>query len=345
MIVNSATAPPAELLSGVQKAAILLVSLGDQVSAEILKQLEEEEVQKVSHEVARVGSVTAEQAEAVLQEFFDMSVAHDYVLKGGVDYARKLLMSAFGPETAKRMLDRLMKALGSEFTTFDALQKADPQQLARFIHSEHPQMIALILSHLNASQAAALLVSLPMEMRADVAFRMAKLDRVSPEIISKVAAIIGQKLNALGEMSRESYGGVRAVSEMFNRMDSALSKDILSAIEQRDAALVETVRQLMFVFEDMVLIDHSGIKEVLSRVDRKLLTVALKGTSDELRRHFMECMSQRGAEILREDMEALGPVKIKDVEAAQQQIIALVRQLESEGVVSLKGTAGERYVV
>lgn len=345
MIINAPTATPADLLSGVQKAAILLVSLGDHVSAEILKQLEEEEVQKVSHEVARVGSITAEQAESVLQEFFDMSVAHDYVLKGGIDYARKLLMGAFGPDTAKRMLDRLMKALGSEFTSFDALQKADPQQLARFIHSEHPQMIALILSHLNASQAAALLVSLPLEMRADVAFRMAKLDRISPEIISKVAAIIGQKLNALGEISRESYGGVRAVAEMFNRMDSALSKDILGAIEQKDGALVETVRQLMFVFEDMVLIDQSGIKEVLSRVDRKLLTVALKGTSEELRRHFLECMSQRGAEILREDMEALGPVKIKDVEAAQQQIIALVRQLESEGVVSLKGTAGERYVV
>jgi flagellar motor switch protein FliG len=225
------------------------------------------------------------------------------------------------------------------------LQKADPQQLARFIHSEHPQMVALILSHLNPSQAAALLISLPLEMRADVAFRMARLDRISPEIISKVANIIGQKLNALGEVSRESYGGVRAVSEMFNRMDSALSKEILIAIEQRDSSLVETVRQLMFVFEDMVLIDQSGIKEVLSRVDRKLLTVALKGTSEDLKKHFTECMSQRGAEILREDMDALGPTKIKDVEAAQQQIIALIRQLESEGVVSLKGTAGERYVV
>jgi flagellar motor switch protein FliG len=182
-------------------------------------------------------------------------------------------------------------------------------------------------------------------MRADVAFRMARLDRISPEIISKVANIIGQKLNALGEVSRESYGGVRAVSEMFNRMDSALSKEILIAIEQRDSSLVETVRQLMFVFEDMVLIDQSGIKEVLSRVDRKLLTVALKGTSEDLKKHFTECMSQRGAEILREDMDALGPTKIKDVEAAQQQIIALIRQLESEGVVSLKGTAGERYVV
>ncbi|HOL71182.1 MAG TPA: flagellar motor switch protein FliG [Bryobacteraceae bacterium] len=341
----STTNASTEPLTGIQKAAILLVSLGDQVSAEILKELEEDEVQKVSQEVARLGSVSAEQAEAVLQEFFEMSVAHEYVLKGGVEYARKLLISAFGPETGRRMLERLMKALGNDFLSFDALQKADPQQLARFIHSEHPQMIALILSHLNPSQAAALLVSLPLEMRADVAYRMAKLDRISPEIISRVAAIIGQKLNALGEISRESYGGVRAVAEMLNRMDSAMSKDILAAMEQREAALTETVRQLMFVFEDMVLLDKNGIKEVLSRVDRKLLTVALKGTSEELKRHFTDCMSQRGAEILREDMEALGPVKLKDVEAAQQQIIALVRQLESEGVLSLKGTAGERYVV
>jgi len=341
----STTNASTEPLTGIQKAAILLVSLGDQVSAEILKELEEDEVQKVSQEVARLGSVSAEQAEAVLQEFFEMSVAHEYVLKGGVEYARKLLISAFGPETGRRMLERLMKALGNDFLSFDALQKADPQQLARFIHSEHPQMIALIMSHLNPSQAAALLVSLPLEMRADVAYRMAKLDRISPEIISRVAAIIGQKLNALGEISRESYGGVRAVAEMLNRMDSAMSKDILAAMEQREAALTETVRQLMFVFEDMVLLDKNGIKEVLSRVDRKLLTVALKGTSEELKRHFTDCMSQRGAEILREDMEALGPVKLKDVEAAQQQIIALVRQLESEGVLSLKGTAGERYVV
>jgi flagellar motor switch protein FliG len=343
MIVN-AQVPP-EPLSGVQKAAILLVSLGDQVSAEIIKHLGEEEVQKVSREVARVGSVSNEEAELVLQEFFDMTVAHDYVLKGGLDYARKLLVGAFGAEAATRLLDRLIKGLGTGFASFDALQKADPQQLAQFVHSEHPQMVALILSHLNPSQAAALLISLPLEMRADVAFRMARLDRISPEIISKVAAVIGQKLTALGEVSRESYGGVRAVSEMFNRMDPALSKEILNSIDQRDSGLVENIRQLMFVFEDLALIDHSGITEVLSRVDRKLLTIALKGTSDELKRHFTECMSQRGAEILREDMEALGPIKIKDVEGAQQQIIALVRQLESEGVVGLKGTAGERYVV
>ena len=281
----------------------------------------------------------------VLEEFYQMTVAHDYVLKGGLDYARKMLMQAFGPDSAKRMVDRLVKALGSEMATFDALQKADPQQLAKFIHSEHPQMIALILSHLNASQAAALLVSLPPEMRADVALRMASLDRISPEIISKVAAIIGQKLQSLGELSRESYGGVRAVAEMFNRLDSVTSKDILEKVETQDSALVETIRHLMFVFEDMLLVDPSGIKEVLARVDRKLLTIALKGTSEELRKHFMECMSQRGADMLREDMDALGPIKIKEVEAAQQQIIAVVRQLDAEGVISLKGQVGEQYVV
>jgi flagellar motor switch protein FliG len=206
-------------------------------------------------------------------------------------------------------------------------------------------MVALILSHLSASQAAALLVSLPAELRADVALRMASLDQISPEIISKVASIIGQKLKALGEFSRETVGGVRAVSEMFNRLDSSTSKEILEKIDQQNATLAETIRHLMFVFEDLLLIDPGGIKEILSRVDRKLLTIALKGTSDELKKHFMDCMSQRGAEMLNEDMDALGPVKIKEVEAAQQQIIAIVRQLESEGVISLKGAVGEQYVV
>jgi flagellar motor switch protein FliG len=332
-------------LDGLQKAAILLVTLGDQASAELLKELDEEEVQKVSHEVARITSIPTGQAESVLEEYYQMTVAHDYVLKGGLDYARKILVNAFGPDAAKRLLDRVVKALGNEAASFDAIQKADPQQLAKFIHSEHPQMIALILSHLNASQAASLLTSLPPEIRADVAQRMASLDQISPEIISKVATIIGQKLKALGEFSRESCGGVRAVAELLNRLDSATSKEMLDKIEQQDANLAETIRHLMFVFEDLLLVDPAGIKETLGRVDRKMLTLALKGTSEELRKHFMDSMSQRGAEMLREDIEALGPVKIKEVESAQQQIIAIVRQLEAEGVVSIKGAVGEQYVV
>jgi len=334
-----------EILSGPRKAAVLLVLIGDAASAELIKQLSDDEVQLVSREIARIRTITSEQAENILEEFYQMVVAKDFVVKGGIDYAKKILMNAFGPEVAKKMLDRLVKALGNDVANLDILQKAEPQQLAKFIHSEHPQTIALVLSHLNPSQAAALLASLPPGMRSDVALRMASLDQISPEIVSKIANIIGEKLQALGEFSRQSYGGVRAVAEMFNRLDSVTSKEILEVIEERNAPLVETIRHLMFVFEDLLLIDQNGIKEILGRVDRKILTVALKGTSEQLRSHFLEGMSQRGAEMLKEDMESLGPIKVRDVEAAQQQIISLVRQLEGEGVVNLKGSVGEQYVV
>jgi flagellar motor switch protein FliG len=332
-------------VSGLRKAAVLMVALGDQLSAEVIRHLDEEEIESIGREVARIQALDSNVAESILEEFYQMTLAHDYMLKGGIDYARKILINAFGAEHAKKMLDRLMKAVNSDSANFDALQKADPQQLAKFIHSEHPQTIALILSHLNPSQAAGLLASLPPEMRADVALRMANLDQISPDIISKIAGIIGQKLKALGELSRESYGGVRAVSEMFNRLDSGTSKEILENMESSHPDLVETIRHLMFVFEDLLLIDQGGMKEILSRVDRKLLVLALKGTSDQLKNHFMAGMSQRGAEMLREDMEAVGPIKIKEVEAAQQQIIAVVRQLENEGTISLKGSTGEQYVV
>jgi flagellar motor switch protein FliG len=334
-----------ERTPGVRKVATLMVMIGDEASSAILKQLEESEVEEIGSEIARLKTLTSEEAEGVLEEFYQMAVAHNYVVKGGVDYARKVLNSAFGPEQAKRMLDRMMKTLHNETLSFDALQKTDPSQLAKFIHSEHPQTIALVLSHLNPSQAAGLLFSLPSELRGDVALRMASLDQISPEIISKIAAVIGSKLKSLGELSRESYGGVDAVAEMFNRLDSSTSKDILESIEQVNPQVVETIRHLMFVFEDLLLLDINSIKELLAKVDRKILTVALKGTSEQMKNHMLKAMSQRGADMLREDMDALGPIKIKEVEAAQQQIIAVVRQLEAEGVISLKGTAGEQYVV
>ncbi|MFB3825899.1 MAG: flagellar motor switch protein FliG [Bryobacteraceae bacterium] len=334
-----------EIIPGIRKAAILLVCLGEQSGAEILKHLTEPEVQLVSREIARMSEVTSQQAEDVLQEFYEMTLAREYVRKGGLEYARKMLINAFGIETAKKLVDVLAKTLSTDPASLDVLQKADPQQLAKFVQNEHPQTIASVVSHLNPSQAAALLVALPAEMRADVAMRMASLDQISPEVIGKIATVLGQRLNALGEFSRESYGGVRAVAEMLNRLDSGSSKEILDNIERNDGELAEAIRHLMFVFEDLLLIDAGGMKEVVSRVDRKLLTLALKGTSEQLQQHFVQCMSQRGAEMLKEDMEALGPVRIRDVEGAQQQIIAIVRQLEAEGTVSLKGTVGEQYVV
>jgi len=335
----------APALPGPRRAAILLISLGEQASAELVKNLNEDEVHLVSREIARLDAVSTEQVELVLEEFHQLVMGREFAVKGGLDYAKKMLQNAFGPEASKRIYDRLVKVLGSDIASFDVLHKADPQQLAKFIHSEHPQTIALILSHLSSSQAAALLVSLPPGMRSDVALRMANLDQISPEIISKIAGIIGQKLASLGEYSRESYGGVRAVSEMFNRLDVKVSKEILGSIEDQDAGLVETIRHLMFIFEDLLSIDENGMKQLVAKVDRKNLTVALKGTSDQLRNHFLAGMSQRGAEMLKEDMDAMGPIKIKDVEAAQQQIIGLVRQLEADGVINLKGSAGEQYVV
>jgi flagellar motor switch protein FliG len=344
MILNT-TKTEAETLTGLRKAAMLLIVLGEQSAAAVLPHLNEDEVARVSREVAKITAISSEQAEAVLQQFHHLSTAGDYVARGGLEYAKKVLQRAFQPDQAKRFLDRLAKALGAEATSFDAIEKADPQQLAKFIHNEHPQTVALVLSHLNATQAAALLASLPASLRSDVAQRMASLDQISPEIIYKIAGVIGQKLKTLGEFSRESYGGVRAVAEMLNRLDSATSREILDSIEQQDPNLGETIRHLMFVFEDLLLIDQIGLKEVLTKVDRKVLTVALKGTSDQLRNHILGCMSQRGGEMLKEDMDALGPIKIKDVEAAQQQIISVIRQLESEGVLSLKGAVGEQYVV
>lgn len=338
-------AKDSDTVPGVRKAAILMIMIGTEASSAILRELDEEEVQGIMREIARVQALTPEEAEGVLDEFYQMSMAHDYVMKGGVEYARKVLVNAFGAEEARKIISRVVKTISNETLSFDAIQKTDPQQLAKFIHNEHPQTIALILSHLNPSQAAGLLSSLPAEMRSDVALRMASLDEISPDIVTRIAAVIGTKLKALGEMSREAYGGVNALAEMLNRLDSNTSLEILDNIERVDPKLGSTVRHLMFVFEDLLLLDVNAIKEVLAKVDRKILTVALKGTSDKMKEHMLQAMSQRGADMMREDMDALGPIKIKEVEAAQQQIIAVVRQLEADGVLSLKGSSGEQYVV
>lgn len=342
MVMNSSSA---DTLTGLQKAAMLLVSLGEESSAEILKHLSEDEVDSITRAISRLSNVSSQQAESVLNEFHQLTIAQDFIVKGGAEYARKMLAKAFGPESAKRLADRLAKTGGTDGTAFDVLHKTDPQQLARFIHNEHPQTVALVLSHVNPAQAASLLASLPQNIRSDVALRMATLDRISPDVVHKIATVIGQKMKSLGQINRESYGGVRAVADMFNRLDSGASKAILADIENRDQALFETIRELMFVFEDLLLIDQTGIKEITGHIDRKVLTLALKGTSEQLRNHIFSTMSQRGVEMLKEEIEALGPVKIREVEAAQQQIIAVVRQLDAEGIVSIKATVGEQYVV
>ncbi len=333
------------LLTGVQKSAILLIALGDQGSAEILKHLSEDEVQTVSNAIANLPSISVEHAESVLEEFRSMALDAVQVGHGGVAYARRMLTNAFGPEGSKKHLERLPEASGKGSHSGE-LSRLEPQLLARFVRSEHPQTVALILAHLNPAQSAAVLTSMESPVQADIALRIAKLEKVSPAVIGKISTVIGQKLKSAGEIKRESSGGPRAVAEIFNQLASSLSNEILMQIGEENAELMEAIRQKMFVFEDLLSIDANGVKELLARADRRQLTVALKGTSDEIRQHLLKGMSQRGSAMLLEDMEALGPVKIKDVEAAQQQVIAAIRQLESEGVLSLKGGGGnEQYVV
>lgn len=330
-------------ITGPQKAAILLVALGDKVSGEVMKHLNDEEAKAAGKAIARLEKVTPSQTESVLEEFCQLTRASGGG-HGGFDYAKRVLSNAFGPEGAKRIADHLPR-IGARFNkNFESLQKADPNQLSRFIENEHPQTIALILSHLSASQAASLLANLPAPLRSEVTLRIAQLDRVSPDVVARISIVISEKLKTLGEIKMELHGGPRSVAEILNRMESTMSDEILGQL-QDEQPLVDAIRHYMFTFDDLLLIDMMAMKEVVSKIDRKLLVVALKGTSDQLKNQFLQCMSQRGAEMLREDMEAAGPVRIRDVEGAQQQILAVVRQLESEGAVSLKGGGGAEYVV
>ncbi len=330
-------------LNGTQKAAVLMVALGDDAASSIFKYLEEDEIQTISKEIALTRHVTPEVSDDILEEFHTMSLAKSYITQGGIEFAKKLLIKSVGPETARKIIDRLTKALESS-AGFSSLERANPQQLSKFIQSEHPQTIALILAHLNTTQAAELIASLPDSLRADVAMRMANLQEISPEVVRRISLILEQKLEALGTFSTEAYGGVRAVAELFNRMDRTTGRVVLEKIENENPQLAASIRDLMFVFDDILLIDDLGISEILKRSDKKILTVALKGTSEELRNQFFRNMSARAVEMMKEEMEFMGPIKLKDVEKAQHEVVEIVRQLEEEGVVAIGGGGGEDYV-
>jgi len=330
-------------LSGTQKAAILMVALGDDCAAGIFKYLEEDEIQSISKEIALTKHVQPETADEIMEEFHTMTLAKTYIAQGGIEYAKKLLIKSVGPEAARKIIDRLTKALESS-AGFSSIERANPQQLSKFIQNEHPQTIALILAHLNATQAGELIASLPESLRADVAMRMANLQEISPEVVRRISLILEQKLESLGSFATEAYGGVRAVAELFNRMDRSTGRVVLEKIENENPQLAASIRDLMFVFDDILLIDDLGIAEILKRADKKVLTIALKGTSEELRNQFFRNMSTRAVEMMKEEMEFMGPIKLKDVEKSQHEVVEIVRQLEEEGLISVGGGGGEDYV-
>ncbi|HMF75007.1 MAG TPA: flagellar motor switch protein FliG [Bryobacteraceae bacterium] len=331
-------------LTGTRKTAILLIALGSKGSAEILKQLPQENSDRLAAAIARIEQVSEEQVDSVLNEYSQLLTSQRLLVRGGVDYARKLLVETYGADVAQQLIARLTKSLNTGLAVFDNFSKVDPQQLAKFIQDEHPQTIALVLSHLDAAHAASLFSALPPEIRKDIAVRIAELDEISPEIVRNIASVIEHKLRSLGEMSREQFGGVRALADMLNRLDPATGSKLLDSLELDHQPLFENIRRFMFVFKDLENLDTLSLKTLMGKVDRKILVVALKGANDSLRAKFLNSQSARAAEMMLDDIASLGPVKLKDVDTAQQQIIARARELEKEGTISLSAPGTDQYV-
>ncbi len=332
-------------LSGVRKAAILVAVLGDDAAATIFRNLEDEDLQKVAQEVARLGSVPKEVSLQVLEEFKHLTMAQQHISRGGQELATRLLVTAFGETGARDMIQRLLRASELSSTRIESLQRFDPKQLARFLEGEHPQTIALILGHLDSKQASALLMCLPPSVRAESVKRLANLRQFSPEMAAKVSIVLNRRLRSVGEQKKKTYSGFQSVADLLNNIDSTTSSEILEMIEKQEAALAIGIRNLMFTFEDFRNVQEVQVREITAAVDKKVLTLALKGASEELRAHFYQTMSSRAIEMMKEDAESLGPVRSKDVANAQLEVVAVARKLESEGKVTLKSEGADEYVL
>jgi flagellar motor switch protein FliG len=336
-------------VSGSRKAAILLMGLGEQLGAELIRQLSPEEIRLINEEISALDSVPPEQMISVFKEFEGLSANSRYYVRGGPDNARRLIEQAMGKENAQKLLDSELPIgapVPAPVGDRGPFHDTDPAELAKVLREENPQTLALILANLAPAQAGPLMASLPAEVRPQVALRIALMDRISPDVFNRIAQAIKARLKASRQITRSN--GDRALASILNFVDGELADSLLATIENDNQATAQAVRGFMFVFEDIIDVDKEGIKVLLARVDRKVLTMALKGTSDKIKAHFTQCMSQRSAEMLAEDMEALGPVRLRDVSAAQQQMVGTIRQLEKEGVIasSRGGSGGDNeYVV
>ena len=332
----SATPAP----GGAHKAAILLVLLGEDAASQIYRHLPPGEVEQITQEIARMQAVDAATALAVLEEFERLVMAGDYLAQGGAEYANKLLIKAFGADGAKELLRQASANAEVNSGRLESLRKADPQ-LAKFIEGEHPQTIALILAHLEAKQASVLLMRLPEELRAEAVKRLAQLRQFSPEMAQRVSLVLHKRLESLGEQSRRAYAGLRGVADLMNRLELNTAKTILEGIEKEDPKLALSIRNLMFTFEDLLTVPEAGIRELLGQMDKKTLATGLRGASEELKNYIFKSMSSRAVEMLKEDMEVLGPVRSRDVHKAQLEAVAVARKLEAEGKITLSQEAAE----
>ncbi len=329
---------PAEL-EGTTKAAILLLSVGPERASEVLKQLEAEQVEEVTRELASLGRVPPELGSAVVEEFYSLTIASQYAAEGGLDYAKQILQSSMEGKAAERVLAQIQTQV--QKTPFSFLQRAESENLLTFIQDEHPQTIALILCHLPHHKASEILVGLPMAKQLEVIKRMANMEQTNPEVIKEVEKGLESRLANMLLQSMEKTGGVPTVAEILNLADRASEKAILEGLEAEDPDLVEQIRRLMFVFEDINRVNDKGIQAVLKEIDNSELALALKTASEDLKNKIFKNMSERAAQLVKEDMEFMGPVRVSDVEQAQQRIVDTVRRLEEAGDVVIEGRGGE----
>jgi flagellar motor switch protein FliG len=332
--------PKKTALTGEQKAAALLISLGPELASKVYQHLKEDAVEQVTLQIANLRKISPEEKDAVMREALDISVAQEYISQGGVEYAHELLEKALGANKAMEIINRLQGSL--QMTPFDYIKRTDPQQLLNFIQSEHPQTIALILAHLPPENAATILGALPLEVQVDVATRIAILDRAAPDVVMEIERVLERRISAIFTQEFTAAGGVRSLAEVLNRADRSTEKAIMEKLEESNPTLAEEVKRLMFVFDDLIVLDNRTVQQILREVDAKDLALALKGAKEEVKEHLLKNMSTRARAMIMEDMEVMGPVRLKNAEESQQKIINVVRQLEEQGeiVVARGGDEG-----
>ncbi len=330
-------------LSGKEKAAILLIALGPEKSAKIFSQLNDDEIEELTLEIANMRKVSPDEKENVLEEFYQICLAQEFISEGGINYAKDVLEKALGSQKALEVINKLTASL--QVRPFDFVRKAEANQVLNFIQNEHPQTLALILSYLNSNQAAQILSALPQDKQANVAMRIATMESTSPEVIKEVELVLERKLSSMVTQDYTIAGGIQAIVDILNAVDRGTEKFIMETLEIQEAELAEEIRKRMFVFEDIMALDSVSIQRFIREIDNHDLAVALKGSTDEVRDMVFANMSKRMAEMLKEDMEFMGPVRLRDVEEAQQKIVNVIRKLEEAGEIIISRGGGDEIIV
>jgi flagellar motor switch protein FliG len=332
-------------MSGLRKAAIFVVAVGDELGKKILQNLPDPDVQRLTEELANLRNVSPEVSLHVLEEFSEMIETQRYMMHGGIEYATKLLVESFGKQRAEDLLALVKRAQEASHGDLAMLQQVDPQQLGKFLDGEHPQTVALVLAHLDPKRASQVLDSLGEEQKVSVVRRLAEMRQFSPEMAQKVAVILHKRLETVGDTSRKAYAGFKAVADLLNRLNAAQAKKILEQIEDEDPEVALNIRNLMFTFEDLVTVPSSSMFELVGAIDKSTLAMALKGTREDVKAHIFRAMSSRAVEMLKEDMEVLGPVRTREVTTAQHEILSLARKMEADGKIILKIEQGDDLMV